>query len=174
MQTFTILSTLVAAASALALPKPAVQAMTTGDEPNVFKLKHATLGYVLFDTTDNSNLFFSTSNSSSAAPITAFIQDNKSDGIAFYARDTAEQIYLEPSESGTPQYNVKAGNPEQEADVSSILSSDFTVSNGVFGYNGVSSWVACGNMGAYELYYGTVSGSTVDCTENFELTVEYQ
>jgi len=172
MQTFTILSTLVAAASALALPKPAVQAMTTGDEPNIFKLKHATLGYVLFDTTDNSNLFFS--NSSSAAPITTFIQDNKSDGIAFYARDTAEEIYLEPSSSGTSQYNVKGGNPEQEADPSSILSSDFTVSNGVFGYQGSSTWFACGNMGAYELHFGAVSGSTVDCTENFELTVEYQ
>ncbi|RPA91608.1 hypothetical protein L873DRAFT_1780880 [Choiromyces venosus 120613-1] len=115
------------------------------------------------------NLGFS---NSGAEELSAIIQHDEIEGIAFYARNTALRIYLRPTH-GTPEYFAKLGNPLHDAVPALTLSTDFTIGpGGVFGYHGQNGvWSACGGPDKYTLYYGVVTTPPATCTTNFGLYI---
>lgn len=135
---------------------------------------------VTWDGTSGGNLgFFS---NSGAKDLSSFIQYNATEGIAFYARNTALQVYLRPTH-GTPQYLAKLGNPQMDDEAALTLSTNFTVSawavepgevHYAFGYDWKDSiWSACGGPDEYTLYYGEVGTPGAGCTANFGLELFY-
>lgn len=134
---------------------------------------------VTWDGTFGGNLGFF---NSGATVLDAFIQYNATEGIAFYARNTAYQVYLRPTH-GNPQYFAKLGNPDRDDAPALTLSTNFTVSewatesgevNYAFGYDwNAGIWSACGGPDEYTLYYGAVGTPRDGCTANFGLDLFY-
>ena len=114
---------------------------------------------VTWDGTFDGNLGFF--HNTGAKDLSAFIQYNATEGIAFYARNTALQVYLRPTH-GSPQYFAKLGNPVNDPEPALTLSTNFTVSawaiepgqvHYAFGYDwNAWVWSACGGPDEYTLY----------------------
>ncbi|RPA91610.1 hypothetical protein L873DRAFT_1780897 [Choiromyces venosus 120613-1] len=178
----TLVSTVLALFTAAFIPT------TAAPTPGVasFKLKADSTApaglagrIVTWDGTLDGNLGFS----KSAEEFSAFIQFNATEGIAFYAHNTALRIYLRPTH-GTPAYFAKLGNPLNDAVPALTLSTNFTIGawavepgevHYIFGYNeNYGVWSACGGPDEYTLYYGVVTAPRAGCTANFGLDLFYE
>jgi len=177
MKTSSIVLALAAAASAAVLPRD--------DGVKAFKLVPgsnapadiADLGAVDWDGVSGGYLGFF----KGKTEFTSFIQYNAKEGIAFYEKDTANELYVAPSGS-TPAWVAKVGNPEQEASPDSTESTNWTVNGDAapyyLGYGPLyeSAWSVCtpvNGTGTATLYYGADVTPRSGCSEAFNLVVEY-
>ncbi|KAH8153690.1 uncharacterized protein LAJ45_02503 [Morchella importuna] len=108
-----------------------------------------------------------------------FIQYNSDDGIAFYARNTAMQVYLNPTWTN-PAYQAKIGNPNFEAKPEWTLQNNFTIDTETVGDASIEyfgylhqykdKWLACNDNGIYTIYFG---GENPDNCLPFNIETEH-
>ncbi|KAF8533781.1 hypothetical protein BDD12DRAFT_897815 [Trichophaea hybrida] len=116
--------------------------------------------------------------------LTAFIQYNKKEGIAFDATNTARTMYLKaPRADGLRE--VELGNPQMEPQPDQTLETNFTISATMvnpgqpdywLGYlwKQEDMWSACLQKEGWRLLFGKVQGEpSTGCTNNFWLEVRY-
>ncbi|KAH0613815.1 uncharacterized protein H6S33_005701 [Morchella sextelata] len=100
---------------------------------------------------------------SSAKDAQVFLQYNSDDGIAFYAANTALQVYLKPTWTH-PAYQAKMGNPNFEPKPEWTLQNNFTIDTETVGDTSIEyfgylhqykdKWLACNDNGTYTIYFG--------------------